>query len=183
MLWFVNFHWSDQDNIFCLSKLAEIRAEQQRKYRGDSDWRSGNKGAATVSGSKSSSTAAASSGASGSGEWRTVPSSSATNYWIQPDSASPSPSPGEDKVKETRYSRFWDFWASWRSLSHIVRIPSSCAEEDSFLGFIEYNGNFQGLLTERLDLWLPLYAIKWSSSTASIGKILKCNDIPIGTLL
>ncbi len=39
------------------------------------------------------------------------------------------------------------------------------------------------LLTKRLDLWLLLYNIKWISSTASIGKILACNDIPTRALL
>ncbi len=78
-------------------KLSEIRAEQQRKYRGDADWKSGSKVASTVSSSsKSSSTAASGSSAASSAAWGTVPSSSATNYWTQPDTGSPSP--GEDNM-------------------------------------------------------------------------------------
>ena len=40
----------------------------------------------------------------------------------------------------------------WRSLSHMVRISSSCAKKNSFQGFIGHNGNLQGLLIEGLHL-------------------------------
>ena len=33
----------------------------------------------------------------------------------------------------------------WRSLFHIAIIPSPCVQEDSFLGFIGFNGSLQGL--------------------------------------
>ena len=70
-----------------------------------------------------------------------------------------------------------DFGTSEHPLAHPVSYCKDFillySQEDSFQGFIGYNGKFQGLLTERLDLWLLLYATKWISSTVSICGIAK----------
>ncbi len=68
------------------------------------------------------------------------------------------------ELKETRYSRFW-------TSGHPLAQP------------VPYCKKLQDLLTEWLNLWPPIYTVKWISSTVSIGKILKCIETPTGTLL
>ena len=61
----------------------------------------------------------------------------------------------------------------------MIAISSFCVQEHIFQGTIGHNGDLQGLLIERLGLCLLLNTIKSISSTASIGRILTCNDIVV----